>query len=166
MLLNWMLSHRSAVQTARCSHIRIWVSPTSTFPTQPSAEQRQIPRPFCLNQWVCSVTSDKKADAVGRSLPSRLAARGWTTLIHYSEGKKCGLWLNFEGIGSYSRGERPIVLLHRTQRASGIPYSIANGVRTDAAMNWPADIFYELWDPVQRALLLIRGRMFTLFLLL
>ena len=62
----------------------------------------------------------------------------------FREGK-CGLWLNFEGISSYSRGEWPIVLLHRTQRASGIPHSIANGVRTDTVMNWPADIFYQLW---------------------
>ena len=60
-------------------------------------------------------------------------------------GGKCGLWLNFEGISSYSGGEWPIVLLHRTQRASSIPHSIANGVRTDTVMKWPADIFYQLW---------------------
>lgn len=60
----------------------------------------------------------------------------WTfKLIHYSEGEKCGLWLNFEGISSYSGGEWPIVLLHRTQRASGIPQHI-NGVCTDTVMNW------------------------------
>lgn len=81
----------------------------------------------------------------------------WTKLIHYSEGKKCGLWLNFEGISSYSGGEWPIVLLHRTQRASGIPRSIANGVCTDTVMNWPADIFYQLWGSVRSALLLIKG---------
>lgn len=78
-------------------------------------------------------------------------------------GEKCGLWLNFEGISSYSRGEWPIVLLHRTQRASRIPYSIANGVYKDSVMNWPADILYELCNAVQSTLLLIRGKMFTLF---
>lgn len=78
-------------------------------------------------------------------------------------GEKCGLWLNFEGISSYSRGEWPIVLLHRTQRASRIPLSIANGVHTDTATKWPADVFYELWNFVHSAPLLIKGRMSTLF---
>lgn len=95
----------------------------------------------CLNGWGFSVTSDKKAETAGSLLHARLAAHGWIKLMHYSERKICGLWVNFGGVGSYSRGERPIVLPHRAQRASDIPYSRANGAHPDSVVNWPADMW-------------------------
>lgn len=161
LVLNWM-SQRSMFLAAACLHICLWSFLIPTFSPQPSAKQSQMTMPSCWNheffQWHPSRWLE---------VPTILDEQPLVNEAHtLFRGEKCGLWLNFEGISSYSRGEWPIVLLHRTQRARGIPHSIANGVHIDTVMNWPVDIFYQLWGSVQSALLLIRGRMFTPFLFL
>lgn len=66
----------------------------------PVLSPNQIAWASCLNGWGFSVTSGKEAETAGSFLRARLAAHGWIKLMHYSERKICGLWVNFGGVGS------------------------------------------------------------------
>lgn len=135
----------------RLSNSTLFPFPAHTHPSGPLPHlpfhqtlcQNLPKQSSCLNWWGFSVTSDK-AETAGSFLHARLAAHGWIKLIHYSERKKCGLWVNFGGIGSYSRGECPIVLPHSTHREQVAFLTAELMEHTQTLVNWPAEIFCEL----------------------
>lgn len=80
-----------------CPHTPLPASLTPAFPPHFSAKIRS---PGLWMERGFSVTSGKKAETAGSFLRARLAAHGRIKLMHYSERKICGLWVNFGGVGS------------------------------------------------------------------